>query len=39
MRVDLNGVASATADGAPVGIAIEESDDVGEKLIECLLKV
>ena len=39
MRVDLNGVASATADGAPVGIAIEESDDVDEKLIECLLKV
>jgi len=39
MRVALNGVASAIADGNPVGIAIEESDDVGEKLIECLLKV
>ena len=39
VRADLNGVASATADGERVGIALESSDNTGEKLIECMLKV
>jgi len=36
---DHDGVASATADGARVGIALETNADTGEKLIECVLKV
>jgi hypothetical protein len=39
VKADLNGVASATADGERVGIALESSDNTGEKLIECMLKV
>ena len=36
---DLNGVASATATGGKVGIALETNEETGEKLIECMLKV
>jgi hypothetical protein len=35
---DLNGVASATATGGKVGIALETNEETGEKLIECMLK-
>jgi hypothetical protein len=36
---DHDGVASATAEGERVGIALETNDDTGEKLVECVLKV
>lgn len=36
---DHDGVASATAEGERVGIALETNDDAGEKLVECVLKV
>ena len=36
---DHDGIASATADGERVGIALESNDDTGEKLVECVLKV
>ena len=39
VKADLNGVASVAADGQRVGITLESSDDTGEKLIECMLKV
>ena len=39
VKADLNGLASATADGERVGIALESSGNTGEKLIECMLKV
>jgi hypothetical protein len=36
---DHDGIASATAEGKRVGIALETNDDAGEKLVECVLKV
>ena len=36
---DNNGVASVTAQGQKVGIALETNEDTGEKLVECMLKV
>ena len=39
VNASLNGVASVFGEGERVGIALESSDDAGEKLIECLLKV
>ena len=36
---DNMGVASATAEGERVGIALETNEDAGEKLVECILKV
>lgn len=36
---DNMGVASATAEGERVGIALETNEDAGEKLVECMLKV
>ena len=36
---DNMGVASATAEGQRVGIALETNEDTGEKLVECMLKV
>jgi hypothetical protein len=38
VKVDSDGVASATGSGERVGIALEASDVTGEKLIECMLK-
>jgi len=39
VKADNNGVASTTADGDRVGIALETNTDAGEKLVECMLKV
>ena len=39
VNASLHGVASVFGEGERVGIALESSDDAGEKLIECLLKV
>ncbi len=36
---DLMGRASKNADGALVGISLEDNTDEGEKLVECMLKV
>jgi len=36
---DLMGRASKNADGALVGISLEDNSDPGEKLVECMLKV
>jgi hypothetical protein len=38
VKVDSDGVASATGTGERVGVALETSDVAGEKLIECMLK-
>ena len=39
VRADNNGVASVTAPGERVGIALEPNADTSEKLVECMLKV
>ena len=39
VKADNNGLASATADGLRVGIALETNTNPGEKLVECMLKV
>ena len=39
VRADNNGVASVTAPGERVGVALEPNAETGEKLVECMLKV
>lgn len=39
VRADSDGVASVTASGERVGIALETNTEASEKLVECLLKV